>query len=65
MTEVFVTLDTRIRELCAQAVVTKDAEELRPIMFELWEALHEHSEDLKLIVGEYPFLLADLIKPAA
>jgi hypothetical protein len=59
------TLDTRIRELCAQAVAAKDADELRPIMRELRDALHEHSEDLKLILGEYPFLLADLVKPAA
>jgi hypothetical protein len=34
-------------------------------MRELREALHEHSEDLKLILGEYPFLLADLVKPTA
>jgi hypothetical protein len=50
------TLDTRIRQLCAQSVATKDEEELRPIMRELRDALHEHTEDLKLIVGEYPFL---------
>jgi hypothetical protein len=62
---VVVTLDRRIRELCAKAVATKDVKELRPIMSELRDALHEHSEDLKLIVGEYPFLLTDLVKPAA
>ena len=33
------TLDTRIRQLCAQAVATKDAESLRPIMRELRDGL--------------------------
>jgi hypothetical protein len=62
---VVTTLDTRIRELGAQAVAAQDAEELRLIMNELRNALHEHNEDLKLILAEYPFLLADLVKPAA
>ena len=59
------TLNTRIRELSAQAVAAKDVDALRPIMSELRDALHEHNEDLKLILAEYPFLLADLVKPAA
>lgn len=58
-------LERRIRELCAQAVKTQDAETLRCIMRELRDALHEHNEDLKRIVAEYPFLLDDLSRPAA
>ena len=60
-----VTLDRRIRELCAEAVATRDADKLWPIMCELKDALRQHNDDLKLIIAEYPFLLADLVKPAA
>jgi hypothetical protein len=62
---VCVTLETRISELCAQAVAIQDTDALRPIMEELRNALHEHNEDLKRAIGEYPFLLDDLTKPAA
>ncbi len=58
-------LERRIRELCALAVTTQDAATLRCIMQELRDALHEHNEDLKRIVAEYPFLLDDLSRPAA
>ena len=60
-----VTLERRIRELCAQAVAVEDPEALRPIMNELKNSLHEQNQELKLMVGEYPFLLDDLGKPAA
>ena len=60
-----VTLDRRIRQLCAQAVAAKGADELKLILSELRNALHEHNDELKLILAEYPFLLADLVKPAA
>ena len=60
-----VTLDRRIRELCAEAVATRDPNKLWPIMCELKDALRQHNDDLKLIIAEYPFLLADLVKPAA
>ena len=60
-----VTLDRRIRELCAQAVAAQGADELQLILSELRNALHEHNDELKLILAEYPFLLADLVKPAA
>jgi hypothetical protein len=58
-------LERRIRELCAQAVASQDADALRPIKEELRDALHTHNEDLKRAVAEYPFLLDDLTKPAA
>lgn len=59
-----VTLDRRIHELCIQAINAKDANDLRPIICELRDALHEHNDDLRLILAEYPFLLADLAKLA-
>ncbi|MGB6676694.1 MAG: hypothetical protein WBE44_08395 [Terriglobales bacterium] len=58
-------LDRRIRDLCSQAVAAKDADALRPIMDELRDALREHNEDLQRILAEYPFLLDDIVKPAA
>jgi hypothetical protein len=60
-----VNLDRRIRELCAQAVATTDADALQPILAELRAALREHNEDLQRIIAEYPFLIDDLVKPAA
>jgi hypothetical protein len=60
-----VTLETRIRQLCTQAVAAKEPDALRPIMNELKNLLHEQNEELKLMVAEYPFLLDDLSKPAA
>jgi DNA-binding transcriptional regulator YbjK len=39
-----VTLEQRIRELCAQAVAAQDTAELQPILAELRHALREHLE---------------------
>jgi hypothetical protein len=50
-----VTLERRIRELCAQAVATKDAAQLQTILTELRDALRQHTEQLKDLVGDYPF----------
>ena len=50
-----VTLERRIRELCAQAVATKDAVQLQTILTELRDALRQHTEQLKDLVGDYPF----------
>jgi hypothetical protein len=57
-----ITLERRIRD---QAVATRDADELRCIVSELQEALHQHSELLNLMLLEYPLLASDLLKPAA
>jgi hypothetical protein len=59
-----VTLGRRIHELCIQAINAKDANDLRPIISELRDTLHEHNDDLRLILAQYPFLLADLAKLA-
>jgi hypothetical protein len=57
-----VTLERRIRELCAQAVAARDTDEFRPILSELREALREHAGRLKNMVAEYPFSAIDIDK---
>jgi hypothetical protein len=48
-----VILERRIRELCAQAVATRDTDRLQPILWELRDALHDHAERFKSMVAEY------------
>jgi DNA-binding transcriptional regulator YbjK len=50
-----VTLEYRIRELCAQAVAAQDTDELQPVLAELRHALREHLEQRRSMVAEYPF----------
>jgi hypothetical protein len=50
-----ITLEYRIRELCAQAVAAQDTDELQPVLAELRHALREHLEQLRSMVAEYPF----------
>lgn len=57
-----VTLEYRIRELCAQAVAAQDTAELQPILAELRHALREHLEQLKNMVAEYPFSHRSVIR---
>jgi hypothetical protein len=57
-----ITLERRIRELCAQAVAARDTEEFQPILSELREALREHAGRLKGMVAEYPFSVVDVDK---
>jgi len=54
-----VTLERRIRELCAQVVAAQDSEDFQPILSELREALREHAGRLQNLVAEYPFLVVD------
>ena len=60
-----VTLQRRVRELCAQAVTAGNECELQPILSELRDALREHSARLRAMIAEYPFLPDDIKKPAA
>jgi hypothetical protein len=60
-----ITLERRVRELCAQAVAAPDAHELQPILSELRDALREHAERLQGMIADYPFSPVDLKKPAA
>ena len=57
-----VTLERRIRELCAQAIAARDTDEFQPVLSELREALRTHTEQLKSMVEEYPFLMVDADK---
>jgi hypothetical protein len=57
-----VTLERRIRELCAEAVAARDTDEVQPILAELREALRQHTEQLKSMVAEYPFSPVDVDK---
>jgi len=57
-----VTLERRIRELCAQAIAARHTDEFQPILAELREALRTHTEQLKSMVEEYPFLTVDVDK---
>jgi len=42
--------ESRIRELCAQALEEKDREKFKAIADELKEALHEHINELRALV---------------
>ena len=55
-----VTLQRRIRELCAQAVAAQDPEQVQSILCELRQALRQHVEQLQTMVIEYPFSPADV-----
>ena len=57
-----VTLEIRIRELCALAVAARDTDDFRPILCELRQALREHAEHLKTLVADYPFSRLDVDK---
>jgi hypothetical protein len=55
-----VTLQRRIRELCAQAVAVRDSEECQPILAELQQLLRQHIQQLQSMVIEYPFSPTDV-----
>ena len=50
-------MEDRIRRLCSELLATADDEELRPILVELREALHQHIGRLRERFGSYPFLV--------
>ena len=45
-------LEERIRELCAKAVATEDADQMSPILSELRAALHEQDQLAKVLIAE-------------
>jgi hypothetical protein len=47
-----VSLEDRIRELCAKAVETKDSDQLSPILSELRAALHEQNARARGMIAE-------------
>lgn len=48
--------EERIRELCGRAIAARDTDEIGPILCELRTALHEHAEQLRTMLAEYPLL---------
>ena len=54
-----VTLERRIRELCAQAVAARDTDEFQPVLRELQDALRQQVGRIKSMVAEYPFSQVD------
>lgn len=46
-------------------MAARDANELQPILSELNELLRGHTERLKSMVAQYPFLAVKIDKPAA
>ncbi len=52
------TSESRIRQLCTQAVAAKNAEQFSRVVLELQIALHLHCEKLKTNLAEYHFNLA-------
>lgn len=59
-----VTLQRRIRELCAQAIAVRDSEECQPILAELQQLLRQHMQQLQSMVIEYPFSPTDVSQDA-
>lgn len=47
-------LDDRIKELCAQAVATRESAELDEILRQLQTALHEQSQRVRKMLSDYP-----------
>jgi uncharacterized coiled-coil protein SlyX len=57
-------LDDRIRELCAKAIAEHDPHELERILAELNLALRQHSERLRALLAHYPILRSDQLTDA-
>jgi hypothetical protein len=48
--------EERIRQLCVRAIAARNTDEMIPILCELRTALHEHAEQLRTMLAEYPLL---------
>ena len=58
--------ERRIRELCARAVAARDTEEIVPVLSELRNALHQHAEQLRTMLDQYPLApVRSLFVPSA
>lgn len=47
----------KIRRLCGQILATKDDRDLTPIAVELRQALHQHIENLRVHLADYPLIV--------
>ena len=50
-------VEDKIRKLSAQLLAVEEDEELRPMLVELREALHQHIERLRARLADYPILV--------
>jgi len=50
-------VEDRIRRLSAQLLAAEEDEELRPMLVELREALHQHIERLRARLANYPIVI--------
>jgi len=50
-------VEDRIRRLSAQLLAAEEDEELRPMLVELREALHQHIERLRARLANYPIIV--------
>ena len=57
-------LEDEIRELCSQAIATRDSPELQRILKQLRAAIHEHTRRIRKVAASYPYL-AERRRPAA
>ena len=57
-------IEDKIRELCAQVVVTEDEDELRPMVVELRNSLRQHIQHLRAGFSNYPFVVERRVRNA-
>jgi hypothetical protein len=50
-------VEDKIRRLSAQLLAVEEDEELRPMLVELREALHQHIERLRARLANYPIVI--------
>jgi DNA-binding transcriptional regulator YbjK len=50
-------MEDRIRTLCQQIVAVQDEDELDSVILELRDALHQHIEQLRERLADYPILV--------
>ena len=50
-------VEDKIRKLSAQLLAAEEDEELRPMLVELREALHQHIERLRARLANYPIVI--------
>ncbi len=50
-------MEDRIRRLCSELLAKKGDEDVRPLLVELRDALHQHIERMRERFGAYPFLV--------
>ena len=57
-------VEDKIRKLSAQLLAVEEDEELRPMLVELREALHQHIQRLRARLADYPIVVERRIRNA-